>query len=60
MVGDTSQPVCEIPVELNKIGVILLGGLNPVAAAVEAGIAIDNSAMSGMVNYNQLIRFEEV
>ncbi len=60
VMGDTSQPVCEIPVELNKIGVILLGGLNPVAAAVEAGIAIDNSAMSGMVDYNQLIRFEEV
>jgi repressor of nif and glnA expression len=60
VMGDTSQPVCEIPVELNKIGVILLGGLNPVAAAVEAGIAIENSAMSGMVDYNQLIRFEEV
>ena len=60
VMGDTSQPVCEIPVELNKIGVILLGGLNPVAAAVEAGIAIENSAMSGMVNYSQLIRFEEV
>ena len=34
--------------------------LRAAQAAVEAGIAIDNSAMSGMVNYNQLIRFEEV
>jgi repressor of nif and glnA expression len=58
--GDTSQPVCEIPVELNKIGVILLGGLNPVAAAVEAGIAIDNSAMSGVIEYEKLIRFSTV
>ncbi len=58
--GDTSQPVCEIPVELNKIGVILLGGLNPVAAAVEAGIAIDNSAMSGVIEYEKLIRFGTV
>jgi hypothetical protein len=31
-----------------------------VAAAVEAGIPIDNSAMSGMVEYNELMRFEEV
>lgn len=60
VMGDTSHPVCEIPVELSKIGVILLGGLNPVAAAVEAGIAIENTAMSGMVEYNELIRFEEV
>jgi hypothetical protein len=37
-IGETSEPVCEIPVGLNKIGMILLGGLNPVAAAVERGV----------------------
>jgi repressor of nif and glnA expression len=60
VVGDTSQQVCEIPVELSKIGVILLGGLNPVAAAVEAGIAIDNSAMSGVIEYGELKSFYEL
>ena len=60
IMGDISQPVCEMPVELNKIGVVLVGGLNPVAAAVEAGIAIDNSAMSGVMSYNELVRIEEV
>jgi repressor of nif and glnA expression len=55
--GDTSQSVCEIPVELNKIGMILLGGLNPVAAAVEAGIEVENRAMSGLIDYQDLVNF---
>ncbi len=60
IVGDTSEPVCEIPIELNRIGMILLGGLNPVAAAVEAGIDTDNHAMSTVIEYQDLIRFEEL
>ena len=43
--GETSEPVCEMPVEQNKIGLVLIGGLNPVAAAEEAGIDTDNLAM---------------
>ena len=58
--GDTSEPVCEIPVELNKIGMVLLGGLNPVAAAEEAGIEAENHAMSTVLEYRDLIRFQEI
>ena len=57
MIGDTSEPVCEIPVGLNKVGVILLGGLNPVAAAVEAGIDAENAAMCGFLDYGALVSF---
>ncbi len=57
--GDTSEPVCEISVGLNKIGVILLGGLNPVAAAEEAGIQADNLAMSTVMEYEDLVNFRE-
>jgi repressor of nif and glnA expression len=60
VMGDTSEPVCEIPVELNKIGMVLLGGLNPVAAAEEAGIDTDNLAMSTVMEYRDLIKFQEV
>ena len=59
VMGETSQPVCEIPVGLNKVGVVLLGGLNPVAVAVENGIEVENVAMSGMMEYGDLIKFEE-
>jgi len=60
IMGQTSEPVCEIPVELNRVGMIFIGGLNPVAAAEEAGIEADNYAMSTVMEYQKLIKFEEV
>lgn len=57
VVGEPSRPVCEVPVGLNKIGVVLVGGLNPVAAAIEAGINIGNKAMSRVVDYKDLVSF---
>ena len=60
LMGNTSEPVCEIPVELNRIGIILFNGLNPVAAAKEAGIEAENHGMSTVVEYQNLIRFQEL
>ncbi|MCK4696968.1 MAG: DUF128 domain-containing protein [Dehalococcoidia bacterium] len=60
VMGDTSQSVGEVPVELNKIGIIILGGLNPVAAAVEAGIEVENHAMSAVMEYRDLTRLREL
>ena len=60
MMGNTSEPVCQIPVELNRVGIILLGGLNPVAAAEEAGVAAENLAMSSVIDYRSLIKFSEL
>jgi repressor of nif and glnA expression len=58
--GGISEPVCEIPVELNRIGIILLNGLNPVAAAVEAGVEVENYGMSTVIEYKNLINFQEL
>ncbi len=58
--GGISEPVCEIPIELNRIGMILLNGLNPVAAAVEAGIEVENYGMSTVIEYKNLINFKEL
>ena len=55
--GHTSEPVCQIAVSLNRIGVVQLGGLNPVAAAVEAGVEVENAAESGMIDFGQLVDF---
>lgn len=60
LMGKTSEPVCEIPVELNRIGIILVNGLNPVATAKEAGIEAENHGMSTVVEYQNLIKFQEV
>jgi HTH-type transcriptional regulator, global nitrogen regulator NrpRI len=59
-VGEVSKPICEINVELNKIGIILIGGLNPAAAVAEMGIAFENHSMSSVVDFNQLIDYKEV
>lgn len=57
VMGKVSEPVCEIPVEVNKVGMVLLGGLNPVAAAEEAGLEAENYAMSTVMEYQQLVSF---
>ncbi len=60
VMGNTSEPVCEVPVELNRIGMILIGGMNPICAAEEAGYEADNRAMSTVIDYRNLIKFQEV
>jgi HTH-type transcriptional regulator, global nitrogen regulator NrpRI len=54
LLGNTSEPICQIAVGLNRVGVVMLGGLNPVAAAVEQGIEVVNMAESGLLEFSQL------
>ena len=35
-------------------------GLNPATAAVEAGVEVDNIAESGLVDFEELVRFGEL
>jgi len=58
--GNVSESVCETAVEPNRIGLVLIGGLNPVAAAQEAGIEAENHSMSTVVDYSSLKDFTEV
>ncbi len=55
--GNTSEPTCQIAVGLNRVGMVLLGGLNPVAGAVEAGVEVENIAESGLIDFEQLESF---
>lgn len=55
--GRVSEPVCEIPVEPSKVGIMLSDGLNPVAAAVEAGCEVINHTMSGVIDFKRLESF---
>jgi len=57
ILGNTSEPICQIMVGLNLVGLVLLGGLNPLAAAVEAGIEIENIGESGLIDYQKLQSF---
>ncbi len=56
-IGKVSEPVCEVPVDLNKVGMLLIGGLNPVCCAQEAGIDVENLAMSAVIEFGELRPF---
>lgn len=58
--GKVSEPICQIPVDVNKVGVILVGGLNPAACVREASVDVENRAMSAVMEYSELIPFSEV
>ncbi|MHB8105205.1 MAG: DUF128 domain-containing protein [Dehalococcoidales bacterium] len=60
LMGNVSEPVCEVAIDLNRVGAILVGGLNPVAAAYEAGIESENYAMSALMEYEKLVRIDEI
>ena len=59
-VGGTSESLCQIPVGVNRMGVIQLGGLNPIAAAAEAGFQIESTAESGLIEYERLVNATEL
>jgi HTH-type transcriptional regulator, global nitrogen regulator NrpRI len=54
LLGNTSEPVCQIAVGLNRVGLVMLGGLNAVAAAVETGIEVENISESGMLDFSHM------
>ena len=60
LLGNTSESICQISVGLNRVGLVMLGGLNPVSAVVEAGIGVENMAESGLVEYSQLSNIQSL
>lgn len=59
-IGEIGEPICQIPVDMNRVGMILYGGLNPVACAHESGIEVENRAMSTVMDYRELKNFWEL
>ena len=57
IMGKSSEPVCEIPVRLNKVGLVLPSGLNAIAATAETGIDVTSKAMNGVVGAGELRSF---
>ena len=59
-IGEIGEPICQIPVDINRVGMILYGGLNPVACAHETGVDVENRAMSTVMEYQELQNFWEL
>jgi repressor of nif and glnA expression len=60
MIGNPNQPLLEMPVGMDKAGMVVVGGLNPVAALEESGIKTENNAMAVLMDYAELAPFKEM
>jgi hypothetical protein len=58
--GSPNQPLLDVPVSQGRIGLVVCGGLNPIAAIVEAGIAVTSTAMSTLCDYSKLINYTDL
>ncbi|MEW6068876.1 MAG: NrpR regulatory domain-containing protein [Nitrospirota bacterium] len=60
LIGNPNQPLLEMPVTMDKAGMIIVGGLNPIAALEEAGIHTMSKAMSTLYKFSDLVKFREI
>ncbi len=56
-VGRPSQPILEMAVGTDRVGIVVSGGLNPLAALEEVGVETGSQAMSTMVDFEKLKSF---
>lgn len=60
LIGSPNTPLLEVPVGIDKTGIVVVGGLNPVAVLEESGISTESRAMSALVDYSLLVPFSEL
>jgi len=60
LLGKPNQPLLDIPVGTDKVGMIVVGGLNSIAAIEEARIYTESYAMSTLYPYAELLSFRDV
>ncbi|MDA8098641.1 MAG: NrpR regulatory domain-containing protein [Nitrospiraceae bacterium] len=60
VIGKPNTPLLGVPVGIDKAGIVVIGGLNPVAVLEEHGIETENTAMSTLVEYSRLVPFSAV
>jgi len=59
-IGKPGQPVLGMPVAVDRVGLVIPGGLNPVAACEEWGIETESKALVTLVEYSQLQKFDSL
>ncbi len=52
--GLPNQPLLDIPVGIDRVGMVVLGGLNTIAALEETGVSTKNHALATFIDYKQL------
>jgi len=59
-VGKPNRPLLEVPVSEGRAGLVVVGGLNPLAAVEEAGIETHNKALTGLFEFEQTVDFTQL
>ncbi len=57
--GLPGQPLLDIPVPYGRVGVILVGGLNPIAILEEKEHRIFSRALSGLIEFDRLFCYDD-
>ncbi len=61
VVGWPGQSLLEIPVSEGRLGMIVVGGLNPVAILEEKGVPVYRTgALAGLIEYSRLFPYQEL
>lgn len=58
--GKPNRPLLDIPVAEGRTGMIVIGGLNPVAALHEAGVRLRIHSLAGLEDYANFKNFEDL
>ncbi len=61
LVGWPGRPLLDIPVSEGRLGLVVIGGLNPVAILEESGIRVRRTgALAGLIEYDRLFYYDEL
>ncbi len=58
--GEPNMDVLGVSVERDRIGIVLVGGTNIVAAAIEQGITIQNESISGLTDIREMTHIDDL
>jgi repressor of nif and glnA expression len=59
-IGWSGQSLLGIPINEGRVGMVLIGGLNPVAILEEHGIKVHSKALSCLIDYKRLFSYEKL
>lgn len=58
--GNPGQSLFGVSVGPQRVGAIIIGGLNPMSIFEETGLRVRSSALSGLVDFNNLFHYSEL
>jgi repressor of nif and glnA expression len=59
-IGWAGQSLLGVPINEGRVGMILIGGLNPMAILEEAGFDVQSKASSALLDFEKLFSFENL